>query len=104
MVACSASIIVALFLAIGKAVVASTEPESSLQRLFPRSFLADYSFALQEMAPYVVATAWLMLALSGRWRSEPSWIDRLGRIIGVFWVGLLPLSWIANAVIGNGLE
>jgi hypothetical protein len=29
-----------------------------------------------------VAVAWVGLALTGRWTSEPSWIDRLGRLLG----------------------
>jgi hypothetical protein len=33
-----------------------------------------------------VATIWLALALSGRWRSEKSWIDRAGRILGWYWI------------------
>jgi hypothetical protein len=33
-----------------------------------------------------VVVAWVILLLSGRWRSEPSWIDRLGRALGVFWI------------------
>jgi hypothetical protein len=35
---------------------------------------------------FVVAGAWIALALAGRWRPERSWIDRLGRAIGVFWI------------------
>ena len=35
---------------------------------------------------YAVATVWLVLALSGRWRPEKSWIDRLGRVLGVIWI------------------
>jgi hypothetical protein len=34
----------------------------------------------------VVAVAWIMLRLSGAWRSEPSWIDRAGRALGVYWI------------------
>ncbi|MFI5457030.1 MAG: hypothetical protein ACHRXM_16415 [Isosphaerales bacterium] len=34
----------------------------------------------------VVAVAWMLLWLSGSWRSEPSWIDRAGRVLGVYWV------------------
>ena len=34
----------------------------------------------------VVAVAWLVLWLSGSWRSEPSWIDRAGRTLGVYWI------------------
>jgi hypothetical protein len=37
-------------------------------------------------AGFVVAGAWIALALAGRWRPERSWIDRLGRAIGVFWI------------------
>jgi hypothetical protein len=33
-----------------------------------------------------VASALAILALSGGWRSEPSWIDRLGRALAVSWV------------------
>lgn len=38
-----------------------------------------------------VLAAWMTLLLGGRWRAEPTWIDRLGRAIGVYWivVGLL---------------
>jgi hypothetical protein len=33
-----------------------------------------------------VAAVWLVLALSGRWRPERSWIDRLGRTLGAIWI------------------
>jgi hypothetical protein len=39
-----------------------------------------------------VAAAWLLLAVSGRWRSEPGWLDRLGRILGTFWIAIIPFS------------
>jgi hypothetical protein len=29
-----------------------------------------------------VALAWALLALSRRWETEPSWVDRMGRLIG----------------------
>lgn len=34
----------------------------------------------------VILTAWLSLILTRRWRPEPSWLDRSGRILGVFWI------------------
>lgn len=40
-----------------------------------------------------ITAAWIILALSGRWRPEPTWADRLGCLIG--------LSWIALAAAGN---
>ena len=35
---------------------------------------------------WTVAAIWLVLVLSGRWRTERSWIDRLGRLLGVVWI------------------
>lgn len=34
----------------------------------------------------IVPGAWLFLTLSGRWRAKADWIDRLGRILGAFWI------------------
>lgn len=36
---------------------------------------------------YAVAAAWLALAFNRRWRRERSWIDQLGLILGLFWLG-----------------
>jgi hypothetical protein len=43
-----------------------------------------------------VGAVWLNLVLGRRWRPDPSWIDRAGRVVGVFWmvyfvVGSLPI-------------
>ncbi len=35
-----------------------------------------------------VMAAWLILMLIRGWRVEPTWIDRLGRLIGVCWIVL----------------
>jgi hypothetical protein len=53
------------------------------------SALAWHQIAAPE--GYGVAGAWLALALSRRWRPAPSWIDRLGRVVGAGWI-------FANAV------
>jgi hypothetical protein len=38
-----------------------------------------------------VTTAWFTSALGGRWRPERNWLDRMGRVLGVYWV-ILALS------------
>jgi len=53
----------------------------------------DYWFptAFREILPWVgssVAAVWLNLVLSGRWIAEPSWIDRLGRLLAAYWIGV----------------
>lgn len=39
-------------------------------------------------AGFGVATRWGLLLLSRRWRAEPGWIDRLGRLVGIAWMVL----------------
>jgi hypothetical protein len=41
---------------------------------------------------FAVLGGWAVLVLSGRWRPEPSWIDRAGRIIGATWIGAVVLA------------
>lgn len=43
---------------------------------------------------FAVAGGWLTLALSGRWRNSPGWIDRAGRLVGTAWFGLVVCDWI----------
>jgi len=43
---------------------------------------------LQSNAGGAVAAAWLILKLAGVWRSEPTWIDRFGRALGVSWLAV----------------
>ena len=33
-----------------------------------------------------VAASWLTLVLAGRWKMERAWDDRLGRLLGAFWM------------------
>jgi len=42
---------------------------------------------------FAVAGGWSALALSGRWRPEPSWIDLAGRITGAVWLAVTAVSW-----------
>ena len=39
-----------------------------------------------------VAAAWMMMALTGRWRPRPDWLDRTGRALGLFWLAVFPLT------------
>jgi hypothetical protein len=41
-----------------------------------------------------VLAAWLPLILGRRWRPEPTWTDRLGRLLGIYWIasGLILLG------------
>jgi hypothetical protein len=43
---------------------------------------------MEEIAGAAVLGAWSAMAAGRRWRTEPSWIDRLGRVLGGIWIGL----------------
>lgn len=60
------------------------------------SFLFTEWIRASEECGYAVIGAWLTMGLLGRWRPEPSWIDRLGRALGVAWIGAVVLE-IATA-------
>jgi hypothetical protein len=52
-----------------------------------RDYMGD-GVALVSWAAPSVAGAWLVLALSGHWCSEPGWFDRFGRMLGASWLVL----------------
>jgi hypothetical protein len=39
-----------------------------------------------------IAAVWFWLILGKRWRPQPTWIDRLGRGLGAYW--LMMIFWI----------
>jgi hypothetical protein len=43
---------------------------------------------IEELVGAAVLGAWSAMAAGGRWRGQPSWIDRTGRVLGMFWIGL----------------
>jgi hypothetical protein len=59
---------------------------------FTPSGLAEQVIAIggQALSVAAVPLAWLSLIATRRWAPEPSWIDRLGRILGVLWTVSLP--------------
>jgi hypothetical protein len=57
------------------------------QRPLVQAYMGD-GLAIVSWAAPAVAGAWLLLIFSGHWRSERGWIDRLGRTLGVCWLGL----------------
>ena len=56
----------------------------------------DFFFLIMKIVPaisYAVILSWIMLRAKRSWRSEPSWIDRMGRSLGIVWVAGLPFYY-----------
>lgn len=70
-----------------------------------RELIGYSSIALLLMAQlggWSVATGWFVLKLGGRSRPETSWVDRLGRAFGFFWiVTAIVLTDVLNGVVLN---
>jgi hypothetical protein len=64
----------------------------SLGQPGPLMFEADHFLGTMAMIGLSVGTGWMLLLISGRWRPEPSWIDRAGRVLGWFSIATLPLT------------
>lgn len=42
-----------------------------------------------------VAASWMTLVLGRQWRPVPTWIDRAGRGLGIYWIVLVPVGiWV----------
>lgn len=54
--------------------------------LFWSDIFASAPLLLVPQIGLAVAVAWIVLALSGHCRPEPTWIDRLGRVLGACWI------------------
>jgi hypothetical protein len=52
-------------------------------------------FEATQYAGEAVVGSWLALALSRRWRPEPSWVDRAGRVLGAYWLAALFSAYAA---------
>ena len=56
------------------------------QRDDAMEWLAVQSLAVPPQAGAAVFWCWVTMALSGRWRPEPTWLDRLCRLLGLAWL------------------
>ena len=41
----------------------------------------------------LIVAVWIIQWINGRFRPEPTWLDRAGRAIGIFWIAF-PLVWL----------
>ncbi|HEX8201705.1 MAG TPA: hypothetical protein VF590_14580 [Isosphaeraceae bacterium] len=86
------SLVLAVFAAAGALRVALGSSSSSAWA----DFVSDFALWVEAFVPgSAVAGAWLTLGLGRRWRPEPSWIDRAGRIVGLFWLAQILLLSVA---------
>jgi hypothetical protein len=67
-------------------------------RLDLTSLFRSLMLGLPSKAVFAVAAAWTTLGLVCGWESEKGWIDRLGRLFGLYWIVYPILTWIVEFV------
>lgn len=77
-----ATVAIGLTAAGGLATWAMTAPDNRhrMQRLFGAIIFGSHQVGA------AVLWCWATMAISGRWRPEPTWLDRSGRLLGAGWV------------------
>ena len=43
-----------------------------------------------------ILSLWLLMIVSKNWKANPTTYDLLGRLLGSFWIMVIPLSWFYN--------
>ena len=61
----------------------------------PMDLVGCFLVVAMILGGFVVIVAWSGQALYGRWRPEPTWLDRLGRLVGAAWIALASLGGFA---------
>lgn len=61
---------------------------TAYQRGDSLGWLVGQIIAVSPRTGAAVFWCWVTMALSGRWRLEPTWLDRLGRLLGFAWLAM----------------
>jgi hypothetical protein len=111
MVACIVTVVVVTIRLVGEVLLFRLSGSSGGPWLAARTVKYPFSFLLPWPPPLeldshffgwvpevglAVAAAWLVQVMSGRWRSDPSWLNRVGLALGLFWIGMVLLDWLAR--------
>jgi hypothetical protein len=61
----------------------------------PANWLEPFTLSGAPLSGFAVVVAWATQILVGRWRAEPTWPDRLGRLAGLGWIAIGLAGWFA---------
>ncbi|WP_165249344.1 hypothetical protein [Paludisphaera soli] len=78
--------ILALAAVVGAAVACNLAPTGAFTKE-----LATWVLAAPGAVGVAILASWMTLILGRRWRAEPTWIDRLGRVLATAWFA----TWLA---------
>jgi hypothetical protein len=83
-------LVVALITCLGIARHLGASRPDPVEDIIEQCFLA-----VSVLAGLAVAACWITMVLLGAWRPEAWWADRIGRLLGMAWISILPLALFA---------
>jgi hypothetical protein len=83
-------LVVALIASLGLALHLGASRPDPVEEMIEQCFLA-----VSVLAGLAVAACWITMGILGAWRPEAWWADRLGRLLGMAWIAILPLALFA---------
>ncbi len=94
----AACCVVAMAICIGGPLRCVTASSSLWRNSFEAQFQAYIVMALLPRSSepgMAVAAGWLLLILGKQWRPERTWLDRLGRLLGAYWLAMIVIATAA---------
>lgn len=76
------------------------EPMGATTNCLSRMGLVPIEHGHAPVIATAVVVTWTMLAVGGRWRPQPTWIDRAGRLVGLAWIAGAS-TLLASVVLGE---
>jgi hypothetical protein len=71
-------------------------PQPSRGQVVQNMVLEAFPFYTAPLVGIAVLVAWLVLLANGRFRPEPDWVDRAGRVLGVYWMALAVFTGVMS--------
>ncbi len=71
-------------------------PPPSLGQAIQNAVLEAFPFFTAPLVGIAVLVAWLVLLANGRFRPEPDWVDRSGRVLGIYWMALAVFTGVIS--------
>jgi hypothetical protein len=73
-------------------------PRFSLGRILQDIVLEGFPLLVAPVVGVAVLVAWLVLLANRRWQPERDWVDRCGRVLGSYWIGLAIFTAVMSEI------
>jgi hypothetical protein len=88
------------FVALAATAPDAAEPMGATTNWLSRILLVPIEHGHSPAIATAVAVIWALLAIGRRWRPQPTWMDRGGRLVGLAWIACASML-LASVILGE---